>query len=141
MPMSIEWFLEKRILLVTYNGDVSAADLKQAGETIRASIDQTDGQFLHSIADLSAIGKIPLNLKTITDATQGALSHPQFGWMTVYHMPNPVIQFFGDMATRVFQVRYRVFDEQVDALDFLNQVDSTLPPLRPIAEARARESL
>jgi hypothetical protein len=141
MPISIEWFLEKRILIVTYNGDVTAADLKEAGEAIRAAADQTEGQFLHSIADLSAIGKIPLNLKVITDATRGALSHPQFGWMAVYHMPNPVIQFFGDMATRVFQVRYRVFDEQVDALNFLNAVDGTLPPLRPIAEQRLKASL
>jgi hypothetical protein len=139
MPIVNQWFLEKRVLLSTFSGELSLADLTRSTEEIRAAIDQSEGQFLHCIGDLGGLTKIPTNLKAVTDATQGAMRHPHFGWMIVYNMPNQVIKFFGDIATRFFQVRYRVLDTQHEALDFLNQVDSTLPPLRPIAEQRLRD--
>ena len=141
MPITNEWFLEKRVLLTTFSGELSVAELTASTEEIRAAIDQSEGQFLHCLGDLGGVTKIPSNLKAITDATEGAMRHPHFGWMIVYDMPNPVIKFFGDIATRFFQVRYRVLDTQVEALEFLNSVDSTLPPLKPLIKIKTDKKL
>ena len=135
MPIETEWFLEKRVLFLNYSGELTLDEVISSSETIRACIDQTEGQLLHCIGDLGGVTKVPMNLKSLSDAAQAALSHPQFGWMLVYNIDNPVVRFLGDMTTRVFQVRYRVLNTQGEALDFLNSVDATLPPLKPLVKA------
>ena len=133
MPITCQWLLEKRVLLTIYSGDLTVDDFAHLTEEVRAHLDLAEEGLIHCLCDVGQVKKLPLSLQVLADTSRGALSHPQFGWMIAYDMPNPIFKFFGDMVTRLFRMRYHVAGTQEEALDFLNSVDATLPPLRMLA--------
>ena len=64
--------------------------------------------------------------------------HPRYGWTLVVGTSNPFQRFVVAIANNFFKGRQRNFDTFDGALDFLNEVDSTLPPLRALKNQVAK---
>jgi hypothetical protein len=52
----------------------------------------------------------------------------------VVGVQNKVLIFINLLAANLFRTRQRFLPTLDEALDFLNEADSTLPPLRPTAD-------
>jgi len=139
MPVDIEWFLENRVVLVHFRGVVSIEEIVTASNQTNEYVEKCDAPLLHTLHDAAELKQLPHNLKAIRDATQDDFKQPKLGWIVAYDVHDKLIGFLGNVTMQLFRVRYRVVNTQADALDFLNLVDSTLPPLRPVAEQRLRE--
>ncbi|MEO8395989.1 MAG: hypothetical protein ABI700_23540 [Chloroflexota bacterium] len=139
MPVDIEWFLENRVVLVYFRGVISLEEIVVAANMTMEYVEKCEAPLLHTLHDASELKQLPHNLKAIRDATQDGFKQPKVGWIVAYDVHDKLIGFLGNMTMQLFRVRYRVVNTQLDAIDFLNAVDSTLPPLRPIAEQRVRD--
>ncbi len=64
--------------------------------------------------------------------------HPRYGWTLVVGSTNPFQRFVVAIANNFFKGRQRNFDTREEALDFLNEVDSTLPTLRALQKPAAK---
>lgn len=139
MPVDIEWFLENRIVLVHFRGVISLEEIVEAANMTNEYVEKCDAPLLHTLHDASELKQLPHNLKAIRDATQDGFNQPKVGWIVAYEVHDKLVAFLGNVTMQLFRVRYRLVNTQPEALDFLNAVDSTLPPLRPIAEQRQRQ--
>jgi len=140
MPVDVEWFLENRVVLVHFRGVISIEEIVIAASQTNAYVEKCDAPLLHTLHDAAELKQLPHNLKAIRDATQDGFKQPKLGWIVAYDVHDKMIGFLGNVTMQLFRVRYRVVNTETDAIDFLNLVDSTLPPLRPVAEQRLHQS-
>lgn len=78
-----------------------------------------------------------LNLKTG--------KHPRVGWVIVIGIQNRMFMFFISTALQIFRARLRFMPSMNAALEFLQDIDSTLPNLQSIdiesAKHRAQQTV
>jgi hypothetical protein len=87
---------------------------------------------MHSLYDAASLQSLPHDLKVIADAARRPYNHPKLGWIAAYNVGNPLLSFIGNMILQLFNVHYRILDMEAEALDFLNSIDPSLPPLKPL---------
>ena len=127
MPAQLSWYLENRVLLMTNHGEVTDQDLFDLDQTIIDYMNSCTAPLIHTIID---------HRKGINSPSAKGLTrlhwpkHPKVGWMIMIGMKNPLQRFVVAVATSFFKTRVRLFNSIDEGLIFLNDVDSTLPPLR-----------
>jgi hypothetical protein len=129
MPYKVEWLVEKRVLLSRYEGIVSIEDargqVREGNELLREGIPLT-----HSIIDMSAVEKLPsLQLASEFMSTDMSEVRQKLGW-TIVITSNKFLKFASSLFVPIFKVRQRFFGSLDEALAFLQEEDSTLPPLK-----------
>jgi hypothetical protein len=127
MSIQLSWYLENRIILLTSHGESSDQDLLNLDQPIINYLNQSQAPLVHLIADHRRGGKMP-SLKVSMQIEWP--KHPQYGWGILVGLTNPLQRFLVVVASNFFNVRQRMFNTMDEALDFLNEVDSTLPALR-----------
>ena len=127
MSIQLSWYLENRVLLLTSQGESSDQDLLDIDQPIIEHLNQSNAPLVHLIADHRKGGKMP-SMKAAAQIQWP--KHPQYGWGIMVGLTNPVQRFLVAVASNFFKVRQRNFDTMDEALDFLNEVDTTLPALR-----------
>jgi hypothetical protein len=127
MAIQLSWYLENRVILLTSQGDSSDQDLLDLDQQIIEYLNQCEAPLVHLIADHRKGGKMP-SVKVSTQIQWP--KHPQYGWGIMVGLTNPVQRFLVAVASNFFKVRQRMFNTMDEALDFLSEVDSSLPPLR-----------
>jgi len=129
MPYKVEWLVEKRILLSRYYGILSMEDargqVREGNAHLREGIPLT-----HSIIDMSAVEKLPsLQLASEFMSTDLSEVRDKLGW-TIVITNNKFLKFASSLFVPMFKVRQRFFGSLDEALAFLQEEDSTLPPLK-----------
>lgn len=129
MSLHLSWYLENRVILVVSKGkslnqDQDMFDIDQA---IVDYINQSDAPLVHLITDFRD-GSFSPSMKAVGKLQSS--KHPRIGWAIVIGQMNSLQRFSLAMAISFFKLRNRMVDTLEEALDFLNYVDSTLPPLR-----------
>jgi hypothetical protein len=129
MPYKVEWLVEKRVLLSRYEGVVSIEDareqVREGNEMLREGIPLT-----HSIVDMSAVEKLPsLQLASEFMSTDMSEVRDKLGW-TIVITNNKFLKFASSLFVPIFKVRQRFFSSLDEALAFLQEEDSSLPPLK-----------
>jgi hypothetical protein len=127
MPMQLSWYLENRVMLLVNHGDSSDQDVFDIDQPIIDYLNQSQAPLVHLIIDNIGAKYIP-SVKAVTSVKWP--KHPQYGWTILVGLTNPFQRFVNVVATNFFKARQRMFDTMDEALDFLNEVDSTLPALR-----------
>ena len=133
MALQLSWYLENRVILLTIHGESSDQDLFDVDQEIINYLNQSSAPLIHCIMDQrNAI--LPPTFKAaalIVTATKLKWpKHPQYGWAIMIGQPHPLLRFVTAVATNFFKIRQRGFNTMDEGLDFLNDIDGTLPALR-----------
>ena len=129
MPVQLSWHLENRVMLVVAEGDYTDDELINLDGQVIKYLDQSTAPLVHMIMDRQGTDHVP-SMKSVTKVKWP--KHPRYGWTLVVGSTNPFQRFVVAVANNFFKGRQRNFDSREDAFDFLNLVDSTLPPLREV---------
>ena len=129
MPYKVEWLIEKRVLVSTYEGIMTIEDargqVREANALLREGIPLT-----HSIIDMSAVEKLPsLQLASEFMSTDLSEVRDKLGW-TIVVTNNKFLKFASSLFVPMFKVRQRFFGSLDEAFAFLQEEDTTLPPLK-----------
>ncbi|QPC83421.1 hypothetical protein G4Y79_03290 [Phototrophicus methaneseepsis] len=124
MAIQVNWLLEKQIIQVELSGDVQLAELQQLGNHLMAMVERTTVPLVHIVCDETKLVSLPSNVLQLSAALQW-LQHPKFGWFLFYGSEDRMIGFLMQTITSMFKLRYRHFEVQDDALDFLASIDTS----------------
>jgi hypothetical protein len=125
MATRIAWYTQNRVLLMRFQGDVSADELSQINRQITQHLDESDAQLVHLILDQRDIGGVPGNIMTLT-RTMTFIQHPRLGWVLRFGEIHPTVRFMSAVVMQAASVRFRNFHTLEEALQFLSHVDVTL---------------
>src|SRR5690242_9872525 len=126
MPVKLSWILENRVMMVVAEGDYSDEELIGLDGQIIKYLDQSTAPLVHMVMDRHGADHTP-SIKSITQVKWP--KHPRYGWTLVVGSTNSLQRFVVALANNFFKGRQRNFDSVPAALDFLNEVDTSLPPL------------
>ena len=135
MSIRLSWFLENRVIMISAEGEYTDDELIGLDPQVIKYLDQSSAPLVHMIMDRQETNHIP-SIKSVTQVKWPR--HSRYGWTLVVGSSNPFQRFVVAIANNLFKGRQRNFDSLDEALDFLNFVDSTLPPLRAIKNKEAR---
>ena len=129
MPYKVEWLVEKRVVLSTYEGlltmDDARSQVQEANVLLRQGIPLT-----HSIVDMTKVEKFPsLQLASEFMSTDMTDIREKLGW-TIVVTNNKLLKFASSLFVPMFRVRQRLFGSMDEALVFLQDEDSTLPLMK-----------
>ena len=133
MPLQLRWYLENRVILLTSQGDSSDQDLLDIDQKVINYLNQSDAPLVHFIMDQRNVPPAPPSKAAaqIKVATQLKWpKHPKYGWAIMIGPTNSLQRFIIAVATNFFKIRQRGFNTMDEGLDFLNDIDGTLPALR-----------
>lgn len=129
MPYTVGWYVEKRVLLSRYEGVVTLEDARgqitEGNNHLREGIPLT-----HSIIDMTGVDKLPpLQVASEFMSTDLSDVRDKLGW-TIVVTNNKFLKFASSLFVPMFKVRQRFYSTLDEALTFLQEEDSTLPPLK-----------
>jgi hypothetical protein len=129
MPITVDWYLDGRVMKIEMVGAFSVDDLIGAASQAVALVESTDTPLVHCVLDNTHIGDTSASLADINRASQPMLKHERMGWVLVYGNNSQMTRFTGNIVAQISRTRYRMYDTLDDALDFLQKMDKQLPDL------------
>jgi hypothetical protein len=79
MAHKIDWFIEKRVLLLVYEGDVDSSEMKTVNEELKALL-MAGQKPVHLISDDTKVAKLNTNLNQLVN-TFTVLRLPDWGYI------------------------------------------------------------
>lgn len=130
MSYRLSWYVPGRIVLYEMVDAESETDFEQLDQDFLAHLDRAEGPLVHFLFEFESVdtGQRP-DIRSMTGMQ--FVRDPRTGWVIVISKPNPIIKFLITTAAQINQARFRLFDTRDQALDFLQDVDATLPQLHP----------
>jgi len=133
MPYQVSWYYEKRILYSRIEGDITLDEVKAMNDTIVQQYLPQGTPLVHSIVDVTRVGKYPMNVGQLSQAVK--FDNSTSGWLVVVSKANPIIRFFASVITQVSDTRFRMYSTVDEAVTFLAGVDTTLEGLQTNSKA------
>lgn len=128
MPHKIIWVVDKRVLLTTFNGVITAEELSRFIADVRAEIKQGT-PLVHHISNSLGMEKVQFSLKTLQTLTSAVKMTGELGWQVDINQ-NPMNKFFANLGGQFVRLRTRTFSTLDEAIAFLKDVDETLNAAR-----------
>ena len=128
MPYRVSWLVEGRVIMAELSGNLTRQELLPYNQTICQHLDSAGTSQVHYLVDASRVHNVP-SLTAAKDFT--FLYHPRMGWTAAVGVQSPLVRWVGNFLSKLLKARTRELPSVDEALDFLQQVDSTLPNLRP----------
>ncbi len=129
MPVQASWHMKPRIIRMELHDNVTLPEIAQASEVSIEMMNTSPADLVHVLHDCTALDSLPMRLKDLNNVVKESYTHPQLGWIIAFNVDNPLIQFIGNLTGRFFGIRYRIVDSEADALQWLQEIDSSLPSL------------
>ncbi len=129
MPATVSWFLQDHIIIYRLTGKVTLDELAEAWKQASEYRDSVAAGQVHSLCNVGGTEEVPLTLSAIMHGAKHPLSHPNQGWVVLYNVNDCLISMIVRIVTRSLGVSFHAAESETQALDFLNMVDATLPPL------------
>lgn len=126
MPWRIVHLVKGHLGLTPLWGQFTQEELKQYDETALDAISRGQHPLMHNIYDCSGLDSLP-PLMEMSKLQVG--QHPRVGWIIFVGIRSDLLKFVLSMTTQMFGHRLRFMKSHAEALQFLQQVDSTLPDL------------
>ena len=125
MPWEISWLVEKRITYTRMYGFITGEELIAQKTEMEKYIQQSE-HILHMISDATDSTGTNMGLRDL-QKTQFA-DAPNLGW-AVYISPKKMDRFFASVITQLMKKRSREFATLQEGIQFLQEVDETLPSI------------
>lgn len=129
MPVGLAWLVEGHLILAKGWYALKSEELADFDARVLAMLEKTPRPLVHGIHDYSEAQAMP-PMKDLVQLKSGR--HPRIGWVIVVGLDDRMMKFFVSIALQIFRVRVRFMDSVQEGLDFLQDVDSTLPDLAHI---------
>jgi len=133
MIKRIEWLITGRMILVEIADVISADDVDNISEKVSHMI-ATEGEppYVHVLYDVRQRSAISPEILSLSRLRSKSASTDLLGWTLIVD-PNPhmIMQSLASILIQVMSIRLRVFKEMQAALDFIWDMDKTLPGLKP----------
>jgi hypothetical protein len=126
MPSQLSWIIPKRVILIELSGETNDDEILEGDREICDMMDAGDpnAALIHQIMVFGEVSYTP-KLKTLTKMQSP--NHPRNGWMIVVGMSNPLLRMIGELASQIMRRRARQKPTIKAALEFLYEMDATLP--------------
>jgi len=134
MSITVEWFIEHRIIKIVMNGDFTTVDLNHASnECVRLMncipTNENASPTVHFILDNTHIGDTKSAVLGMYKSSAPLLKDKRMGWMIVYGKNNPMTQYAGTIISQIARSRFRIFSTYDEAIAFLKSNDESLEML------------
>ncbi len=123
---STRWFVENKIIITDFIGDISLDDLKSSGMQVMQLLEQSDSPLVHLITNETDLLSLPSSIKEMSESSP-FMKHPQMGWMIMYGSEDRLAKFKAAIVTGIVQTRHRRFLTLQESLEFLVAMDKSLP--------------
>lgn len=132
MACEIRWYVPDRVMYVQFYDVVTEAEVRQTALKLVEILDYDPRKYL--ILDAVSVKTYP-SLMGIKNAMVSANLRYASTWVVTYGFVQGIAQFLIAVAMQLLQVRFRSLTNLDESLTFLQDIDSTLPPLLPIYAA------
>ncbi len=126
MPFTVSWLVDKRVTYTRMYGVMTAADLRGLKIVLEEYIAQSE-QLIHLISDATDTIRTEMSLKDLQNTEYADATN--LGW-AIFVNPNMLHRFFASVVTQLRGKRGREFATMEQALEFLQNIDETLPPMK-----------
>lgn len=119
------WLVDGRVALGYYEGVITIEDLQYSQEEAEALYDTVDSRVIHGIIDMRHMTEYPTNLAELIRVIS-IFRNPRLGWIMLI-TNNTIVRFLSSAVVQLSQARFRTFTNVEQCLEFLEDVDETLP--------------
>lgn len=131
MPYQISYHIDKRIIYHRFYGTVTIDDIRRGNEDAIQLIRQGLPP-VHDIVDASDVTKLQFTLRELLESTS-FFKEQNLGWMILVG-GNPLVRFFASVLGQVGAMRFRIADDNQEALRTLRKVDLSMQNIRATQE-------
>lgn len=129
MTTQISWYYPERVVYVSITDTLAIEDMIAGHQRNIELINSVDHDYkVHFIFDSSEMKQGPSNFLEIRRAGKDFLAHPRLGW-SVGIGESTLIRFVSTTIAQITGVKHRGFHYLEDGIQFLQDVDMTLPEL------------
>ena len=123
MAHKSSWLIDKRIMLLEYEGNVDKNEIRLLNEELESFLNE--GQTpVHIISDNSRMGKADLSIQLARD-TFTAMKKPGWGWVIFVGLDR-LIRFFAEVFATQFGVKIKIASSREEAIALLKKLDMTI---------------
>jgi len=126
MAVNVSWYLKDRIIYSEYSDDVTLEDVYYGTQQVK-KLAYEGSPLVHNIAYIAEVNTFPKNLRQIMNSVE-QLDNNIIGW-TVIINHNSLLRFIATTVCQLAKARFRIFDNQDEAIKFLYTMDRSLPKL------------
>lgn len=135
MPIEITWLVEGRVLYDRITGSPALDEFRAGGRRLAELMLRDDELLVHILLDISAMKRMPTQIGGMSEASRPFMVHPNAGWIIAFGSSDRMVNLIGTIVSQIFRSRFRFFRSLEEALRFLQEQDSTLPPLEALRPA------
>jgi hypothetical protein len=130
MTIELSWLVEKRIIYGSNYGINKITDFEILDRDMLNFLKQCDTESVHLIYDLQKLEVMP----SLWESLRFNWHYPvdsRVGWHVFVKINNPLHKTIVTIVGKLLRVRVCCLESSIEALDFLQSVDNTLPNLTP----------
>lgn len=135
MGAKVNWYVKDRIVLSYFWGHITAEEVEyvmnQSTDHVQSGIKP-----VHSIVHGLDVTKYPMNLPQVLQMTS-VLKNSDFGWFIMI-TDDRMARFMSSVVSQVTKLKFRSIPSTEEAIEFLRDMDSSLPDLPPMDDFLVR---
>lgn len=131
MASQVAWCVEGRVLYVQFADLVNSDSVNMLLRFIAHEIDRLTNPLrfrTHVVFNTELAKNQQPNVVPLTQSINEYFTRPQLGW-TILVSTNRLHRTISHMAAQLTNARWKAFSSDAEAMQFLNDVDKTLPDL------------
>lgn len=129
MDYLIDWLIPNKIIYMYWPENVTLEMMTEVNAKVIQMIDEAEEQTTktHLLLDARDIKDIPVNLFTMRK-TMDVYDHPNCGWSWTLSNSSMITFLGSSIPQMVTHVRFRVFSEVDEMLDFIEGINADFTP-------------
>ncbi|CAG1011855.1 hypothetical protein ANRL4_04511 [Anaerolineae bacterium] len=142
MAYRMVWIVPNRVLLTTFEGDVTQIELQQFVADIRDRVRSGEAPVYH-ISNSLNMGKVHLSLKALGDLIKNVSIFAELGAQIDINKPRSLNAFLASVGSQLIRVKSYMVQSLDEAVQVVKRVDPALenalwqmPPLAGTEETR-----
>lgn len=124
MTYTIEWAVEKRVIISTFIGDVTKEDLLSYINQMRELVKQGE-QPLYHISNSLELTKVHLSLGALLQLVRSMGIFGHLAWQVDVNL-NPTNKMLAALSSQIMRIHSRTVPSMNDAVNFIKSIDTTL---------------
>lgn len=125
MPYQMQWIVEKRVILSTFSGIVTKAELLTFMNTISVEVRKGDAPVFH-ISDSLNLAKVELSLKALLDMVKTVRVFSELGAQIDINRARTVNTFLASAAAKLIRIDAHTVTSLEEAVDLVKRIDHRL---------------
>jgi hypothetical protein len=125
MPYRIDWLVPRKVLLSTFNGDISKDELHAFIEDSFAHVRNGDKP-IYNISNSLAMGRVQVSLKALTDLVKSVSMIGDIGVQIDINHPRTINTFLANVASQVLKIKTYTVTSLDEAIALLKRIDRDL---------------